>query len=118
MASKQTIIIYEMTEKFYAFNTTTSEISKTPHTGYGIIHQAPKKPKKPIIDPFAEDYIDDEYDRYCESLVSDPKSKNHQSSGPKSCYSTLSNFVGEPNRKVVNFPGTKHVNAKVSTMKK
>jgi len=104
MASKKTIKVYKMTEKFYAFNTTTGEISKTPHTGYAIIPhtapQAPKKSKKPIVDPFAEDYIDDEYDRYCESLVSDPKSKNHQSSGPKSCYST------------------KHVNAKVSTMKK
>ena len=103
MASKKTITVYELTEKLYALNTTTGEISKTPHTGYGIINQstpqAPKKTSK-IVDPFADDYIDDEYDRYCESLVSDPKSKNHQSSGPKSCYST------------------KHVNAKVSTMKK
>ena len=78
MASKQTITIYEMTEKFYAFNTRTGEISKTPHTGYGILPQAPKKNKKPIIDPFAEDYVDDDYDNYCESLVSDRKS-----SGPK-----------------------------------
>ena len=105
-----TFTVYPLFDNFYNFDPKTGEISSTPHKSYTVEIQSrasndanilqnsgkvetqkkKKSKKKQVVknDLFDEDYREDEYDTYCESLATGNKSKNNQSRGQTTCYSS------------------------------